>query len=70
MGVPASLSEAYKWYFIAAQQGDAEARTRVDALATQLPEDQRLAAERAAAGYTPQPIDQAANEPPTIAQIQ
>jgi localization factor PodJL len=70
MGVPASLSEAYKWYFIASAQGDAEARSRVEALATQLPEDQRLAAEQAANAFAPQPLDMGANEPPTLAQIQ
>ncbi len=70
MGVPSSLNDAYKWYFIAAGQGDTEAQSRVEVLATQLPEDQRLTAERAATSYAPQPLDQAANEPPTLAQIQ
>ena len=70
LGVPSSLNEAFKWYLIAADQGDAEARSRVEVLATQLPEEQRLTAERAAASYAPQPLDQAANEPPTLAQIQ
>ncbi len=70
IGVPTSLNEAYKWYFIAAVQGDTEARTRAEVLATQLPEDQRLTAERAATTYAPQPLDQAANELPTLAQIQ
>jgi len=69
MGLPSSLNEAFKWYSIAASQGDAEARSRVEVLATQLPEE-RVTAERAAASYAPQPLDQAANEPPTLAQIQ
>jgi localization factor PodJL len=69
MGVPVSLNEAYKWYFIAALQGDTEAQTRAGVLAARLPEDQRLAAERAATTYAPQPLDQAANELPTLTQI-
>ena len=70
MGVPSSLDEAYKWYLIAAGQGDTEAQSRVEVLATQLPDEQRVTAERAASSYAPQPLDQAANEPPTLAQIQ
>ncbi len=70
MGVPSSLNDAYKWYSIAAGQGDTEAQSRVEVLAAQLPEDQRLTAEGAASSYAPQPLDQAANEPPTLAQIQ
>jgi localization factor PodJL len=70
MGVPASLSEAYKWYSVASAQGDTEARSRVEVLATQLPQDQRANAERAATSFNAQPLDQAANEPPTLAQIQ
>jgi localization factor PodJL len=68
MGVAASLTEAYKWYLIAANQGDAESRTRVEALATQLQAAQKTAAERAAAAFRAKAVDDAANEPPTLAQ--
>ncbi len=70
LGTPTSLNNAYKWYLIAAAQGDSEARARARILAMQLTEDQRQAAERAAATFAPRPFDHAANELPTLAQLQ
>lgn len=66
LGVQASLSEAYKWYAIAAVAGDSESKTRVAALATQIPAAERDAADRAAKGYKPQPMNVAANDGPPL----
>lgn len=49
-GVPRSLSEAYRWFALAAGQGDPEAAKKRDVLAAQLsPVDLRSARERVAA---------------------
>jgi len=69
MGVPASLNDAYRWYVIAAQQGDTESKARVDVLTTQLPAADKQTAERAARSFTPKPMDRAANDPPTLAEV-
>ena len=63
LGVPQSLVDAYKWYAIAASQGDTESKSRIDALATQLSADERAAAQKAATGFRPQPLNRAANVP-------
>lgn len=49
-GVPQNKAEAYKWYLIAAANGDADARAAATALKAQLPADQVAAAERSAGG--------------------
>jgi localization factor PodJL len=69
MGVPASLTEAYLWYVIAANQGDAEAKARVEVLNTQIPAAERQAAEKTARSFTPKPMDRSANDPPTLAEV-
>lgn len=66
LGVPQSLVDAYKWYAIAASQGDTESKSRIDALATQLSADERAAAQKAAAGFRPQPLNRGANVPPDV----
>jgi localization factor PodJL len=53
-GVPENKAEAYKWYLIAANKGDREARVSAEALKRQLPLDQAAAAERAAEGFLAQ----------------
>ncbi|HEY2068183.1 MAG TPA: hypothetical protein VGG48_01410 [Rhizomicrobium sp.] len=69
MGVPQSLTEAYKWYAIAAAQGDTESKARIDALATQLSDEDKTAAAKAAAAFKPQPADRAANRPPDLSAV-
>ncbi|HEX3431840.1 MAG TPA: hypothetical protein VHT03_13245 [Rhizomicrobium sp.] len=69
MGVPQSLTEAYKWYAIAAAQGDTGSKTRLDALASQLGDKDKTAAEKAAAAFQPAPLDRAANAPPIAASL-
>lgn len=50
-GVPQNKAEAYKWYLIAAANGDSDARVQASALKGQLPVDQTAAAERSAQGF-------------------
>lgn len=69
LGVVASLGEAYKWYMIAAAGGDQEAKSRAEALASQLPTQQRLAAETAARNFTVKTADRPANEPPLLTDV-
>jgi localization factor PodJL len=62
--VPQSLLDAYKWYAIAAAQGDSESKARIEALATQLSADDRAAAQHAADTFKPAAADPRANVPP------
>ena len=69
-GVPQSLVDAYKWYSVAAAGGDAESKSRRDALATQLSADDRAAAQHAAEGFKAQSPDPHANVPPQLSDLQ
>ena len=51
--MPQNKAEAYKWYLIAAANGDTDARTQAATLKAQLPADQTAAAERTAQAYRP-----------------
>jgi len=66
MGVRQSLVDAYKWYLIAAAQGDAESKKRADALATQLSDGDRNAAQQAATAFRSQEPSPAANSVPAF----
>ncbi|MFL6688776.1 MAG: hypothetical protein ACJ8IR_01105 [Alphaproteobacteria bacterium] len=66
MGVKQSLVDAYKWYLIAAAQGDAESKTRAEALSTQIGDADRAAAQQAASGFRPQPLNSSANSTPVF----
>jgi len=68
LGVPQNLVDAYKWYAIAAAQGDQESRTRMGAIASQLSNDGRLAAQHAADLFHPGQLDARANVAPSIAE--
>jgi localization factor PodJL len=68
-GVPQSLLDAYKWYAIAAAAGDQVARTRADAIATQVSAEELQAAEHAVAEFKPLPLNRAANQVPTMAAV-
>jgi localization factor PodJL len=63
LGVPQNLTDAYRWYVIAAKAGDQESRDRVEALASQLSAQDRVAADAAASQFKPSPMIPAANEP-------
>jgi TPR repeat protein len=65
-GVPESLDDAYKWYAIAAAGGDAESKSRIAAIATQLSPDDLSAAQSAAASFKPEPLNKAANLLPDL----
>jgi localization factor PodJL len=69
LGVPQSLIDAYKWYAIAAAQGDAESKARIDAIATQLKADERVAAQRSADQFRPTQLNAPANVPPQLNDI-
>jgi localization factor PodJL len=68
-GVPQSLLDAYKWYSIAALAGDPVAKARADAIATQISPEELQAAQTAAANFKPQPMNRAANEVPSMADV-
>jgi localization factor PodJL len=69
LGVPQSLIDAYKWYAIAAAAGDAESKNRIDALSTQLSNDDRAAAQRAAESFKPGAMDPRANVAPQMSDV-
>jgi localization factor PodJL len=60
-GVPQSLLDAYKWYAVAGRQGDAESKSRLEALRTQLKADDLAAAQHAADAFKAAPYDLTAN---------
>ena len=64
-----SLTEAYKWYSIAAAQGDTESRARIEALNTQLSAADRATATKAAKAFRSRAMDRDANEAPELAQV-
>ena len=69
LGVPQSLLDAYKWYAIAAAAGDAESKSRIDALGTQLSADDRAAAQHSADAFHAQPLNPKANVAPQLSEI-
>jgi len=60
-GVKADLTEAYKWYAIAAKSGDTESLSRIEAIATQLPDSTLAAVKLQAASFKPATPDPDAN---------
>ena len=56
-GVPQSPADAYAWFTIAANAGDAEARNSAAELRSMLTPEQRAAAESVARNFTPRPSD-------------
>ena len=69
MAFATSLTEAYRWYSIAAAQGDSESSTRVEALLSQIPAADRDTADKAAEAFKPVPAEAAANEPPQLSEV-
>ena len=69
MGVQQSLIDAYKWYAVAAEQGDAESKARIDALSSQLSPEDKTAAQKAAESFRPDATDRNANTPPDQAMV-
>jgi localization factor PodJL len=60
-GVPQSAADAYKWYALAAAQGDKEAENRLKILAGQMKPADLAAAQGAVAAFKPKAMDEAAN---------
>ena len=67
--MPQSLSDAYKWYSIAAAAGDTESKARLAILQTQLSDTDRAAATRSAQGFHVAPLNRSANVPPEPADL-
>jgi len=59
--VPQSLTDAYRWYSIAAAGGDKESKDRIDALNSQLSDGDRAAAAASANQFKIDPMDSKAN---------
>lgn len=64
-GLPQSLFDAYKWYAIAAAQGDQPAAARTRQLSPYLEPDERRAATALAQAFEPLPVEAAANRMPS-----
>ena len=62
LGVPKDAKEAYKWLVLAAKSGDAEAKSRRDALKAALSPGDRAAAEGAVEEWRAKPSDAMAND--------
>ena len=69
LGVPQSLLNAYKWYAVAAAQGDTESKARLQAISAQMSDDDRAAAQKAADGFKPGPLDARANVAPAVEEL-
>jgi hypothetical protein len=67
--VPQSLLDAYKWYSIAEQQGDKDAKIRVEAISTQLSAPELSAAQQAATAFHPGRANYSANSTPVLAGL-
>ncbi len=68
-GVPQSLTHAFAWYSIAAGQGDAVSKARLDALVSQITPDQVAAAQAEAAKFKAVEPSVAANVDPSVRQV-
>jgi TPR repeat protein len=68
-GVPQSLLDAYKWYTIAAASGDAVAKTRADAIATQISPDELAAAQKAVVDFKPLALNRKTNDVPSMPEV-
>ncbi len=68
-GVPQSLLDAYKWYTIAAASGDAVARTRADAIATQISPEELAAAQKAVVDFKPSALNRKVNDVPSLPEV-
>ena len=68
-GVPQSLLDAYKWYTIAAASGDAVAKTRADAIATQISPDELAGAQKAVVDFKPVALNKKANDVPSMPEV-
>lgn len=68
LGVAADPVAAYRWFALAARQGDQEAAVRRDEVGQELSPADRGAADLAIASWTPLPADTLANDGPPLPQ--
>ena len=68
LGVANDPAAAYRWFALAARQGDQEAAVRRDEVGKELSPADRGAADLAIAGWTPVPADAATNDGPPLPQ--
>ena len=68
LGVAADPAAAYRWFALAARQGDQEAAVRRDEMGKELSPADRGAADLAIASWTPVPADTLANDGPPLPQ--
>ena len=68
LGVATDQAAAYRWFALAARQGDQEAAVRRDEVGRDLSPADRGAADLAIAGWTPLPADTVANDGPPLPQ--
>ncbi|MFM9861147.1 hypothetical protein RUR49_22045 [Pseudoxanthobacter sp. M-2] len=68
LGVAADPAAAYRWFALAARQGDQEAAVRRDEVGKELSPADRGAADLAIASWTPVPADTLANDGPPLPQ--
>jgi localization factor PodJL len=68
MGVSQNLAESFRWFSLAANQGDTDAAKKRDDVAGRLDQQTLVAARLAVQTWQPQPSDQAVNNPPLKAE--
>lgn len=70
LGVQANLAESYRWFSLAANQGDTDAAKKRDDVAKRLDQQTLVAAQLAVQSWAAQPSDAAINNPPLKAEWQ
>jgi len=70
LGVPANLAESYRWFSLAANQGDTDAAKKRDDVAKRLDQQTLVAAQLAVQTWAAAPSDGAINNPPLKAEWQ
>jgi localization factor PodJL len=68
LGVAKSDIEAYRWFALAGERGDEEARRRAQALGLQMKPQDLAAAKKIVATWRPKPTDPVANDPSIAGQ--
>jgi localization factor PodJL len=61
LGVPQNLAESYRWFALAANQGDGDAAKKRDDVASRLDQQSLVATRLAVQTWTAQPVNQGAN---------
>ena len=67
LGMEQNIAESYKWFALAADQGDKDATVKRDQIAKSLDEESLVAARLAVQSWKPQPMNEVANTVPVPA---